>query len=587
MTKTSDIRVNYQKEGSGSKFRDPLHSYYAEFMPQNLDELMAFNEIVYHSSTDVKSSLQKFIRYIASNLKIEFKETPSDNEAMEDLKKKITKDLGLLAFIQNVGEDYYIGGNVGTLILPPRNKFFKCDSCGHKFKFSSVTKSVAGVDPNSSRLLYKITDTCPHCEALLGHLPAIEETDVNAESLNLINWPVSYIAVEKSPFSNNAVYYLDFPQVFEKEYMSKSQVFLNDTPENLLHAIHLKKKFQMNPAYFNFLKAKPISSSFGKFGMPPLTDAIFRFIHAEILKRGNEAISLDHTIPLDIIHPNLPNSGGIGGGIVAMDLHNHKAKIKEIIDNHRKDATRVNFLPFPIGIQQLKNSGRALNLQGDIEAAEMKIADSFGVPREFFAGTLNITAAPLALKLLENQMREIYDALNNLLSKILKVMHASDIRLFKNIKSISLEEFKTADNVEYSASLRELYLSGKVSNKTYGAHVGINLQEESKLMRQELRESMKESIATSRDEENVTMSFGEQAKQIVESGGMGGVINPHHPDNVTMQAEQIAQELVLGDPNQAKSYLAQLKGQDYVMYSVVRTRYQELKYQNDKEGDML
>lgn len=579
-----DFQIDKGTSRKEKKFRDPLHSYYADFLPTNLEDLIAFNEVIFHSSTDVKSSLTKYIKYVLAGLEVELKHSPSDNSEAEAIKDKIEKDMGLLNLIQEMGLDFYLAGNVAPIILVPKTKFITCPSCGHTFKFSSVNKSVAGVDEKKGRLLYTMQKRCPSCDGALEKLPASEKVDTSAEAVNIIRWPVSHIHIEKSPFSNNAKYYLDFPRVLEQEYLKKSQVFLNDTPEAILYSIYSKKMFLMNDDYIFFMKARPIAASFGKFGMPPITDAIFRFIHAELLKRGNEAISLDHTVPMDVLFPNIPSSAT--GGIIPFNVAQYKSEVKNMIIGHRNDATRINFLPFPLGVQTLKGNGKALNLMPEIEGAEAKIADSFGIPREFFTGTLNFTAAPLALQLMENQMRDVYDSFNLFLRHLLRVLSQNNISIFSNIKSIKLREFKTKDNYERTQRMDSLFQMGKISNKTYMEETGIDLQEEAALISKEQKELLDRQIEEQKDAAKVTLSFGEQAKQIVEEGGMGAISNPYSPQNIQEKAEIMAQEMLQGDPNAAKSQLMQLKGQDYVLYSVVRTRYQELKYQMEKDTNV-
>jgi hypothetical protein len=137
----------------------------------------------------------------------------------------------------------------------------------------------------------------------------------------------------------------------------------------------------------------------GNWGLPPVIAGFRDAYLAQILKRNNESIALDHMLPIRMV---TPASVGVGGDFMkSVNIGSFGQQVMRSVERARKDPTGWQWMPLPVNYQLLGGEGKAFVVPELLEQAQADFLNGLGVPVELYRKTLSAQAAPFAARLFE------------------------------------------------------------------------------------------------------------------------------------------------------------------------------------------
>jgi hypothetical protein len=235
----------------------------------------------------------------------------------------------------------------------------------------------------------------------------------------------------------------------------------------------------------------------------------------------------------------------------------------------RRDPLRIQFSPVPINVQELGGNGRALLTLGELQEAEKNIVLSMGVPMEFLSGGLGQTRGEITLRMIENQLQTHIENLNALVQWVERKVAA-----FMDWEPINmrLADFKMIDDIDNKQLKMQLWQQQLISNTTMADMLNVDLDYERKQRKEDALADARAQKATEIALQKFQQSLSNQAQQqaLQSQGGMS-----YDQQQIISQADQVAQQMAQMDPGSRRSRMDSLKGEDFVMYSVVVQRLQQ------------
>jgi hypothetical protein len=322
------------------------------------------------------------------------------------------------------------------------------------------------------------------------------------------------------------------------------------------------------------------------------------------LHRYNEAIGLDYIIPFRVITPGKNSGSGEADPLYHTNIGSFLARVMGMIRRNRRDPGQWNALPFPVEYQTLGGEGKQLAPYELLTAGIDELLNDMGFPAEMYKATLQVQAAPMALRLFERTWTSLTSALNGWINWFFDQI--TDVLNWEKITG-RMQPVTLAEDIEKKQIQLQLASAQQVSKQTAYAPFGIDYRqeirrmfEEEKFFRQESSRFQKEQGRA--QELESTFEAAQQAAQappgqmgppmagapagapMMGPGGAGGVAGGTTPADLMSQGEQIAMQL-LGMPYEArKSQLLQIKKSDATLHAIVIQKMEELRQQAQSQG---
>ena len=211
-------------------------------------------------------------------------------------------------------------------------------------------------------------------------------------------------------------------------------------------------------------------------------------------------------------------------------------------------------------------------VNAEIQQAEDNIIAAMGFPKEFVYGGLSYTGSSVTLRMLENQLEssvfQITQLLRWLTGKMGKFLGWEHCQ-------VGLGDFKMIDDVSQKQLVMHLFQMGMVSKTTVAEAHGIDIAEERDKIKQENLTDARFQKELELDMMDLQKDISQQARQMAAEQGGGGLA--YDQQAVIGEAENIAMQLMQTDPGTRKSQIASLQAEDYVMYSVVIQRLEQMQ----------
>ncbi len=380
------------------------------------------------------------------------------------------------------GLDYHTYGNCVVSILYPFHKHLKCGSCGFKERIKRLKRKKDWDFRN-----FEYTMSCPKCGA---HGKA-EVEDVFYRSyrdIKLIRWNPSDLDIDFNPITQKSEYAYRIPDGMRRRVLQKNSKYLEETPKRFIEAMKSKRPVVLTREnIFHFKAPTPsLSGNDAGWGYPPILPALKDSFYLQIMKKAQEAVMLEHLVPLDILFPSSTDANA--NPYTTINLSDWKTRIERELSKWRGDPNYKPILPLPVGYQRVGGNGRALMLTQEVRAWSEHIIVGMGVPQEFAFGGLSWTGSSVSLRMLENNFLSYRDMHEHFLKHFL----ISSVARFMGWKEIGvhMKAFKMADDVQSKQLLMSLNQMRKVSDQTLLAEFDKDALDELRIIEKELRRNL-------------------------------------------------------------------------------------------------
>ncbi len=536
-------------------YADPMKLWAHTFSPRNLKQLFRWTEYLYYNSAQIYAGVKKFAEYPITELNY-ITDNPSLREKYTEVLEEV---IGIKRTLIRASLDLHVYGNSFTSVHFPFKRYLVCANCAAKTDIDYCDFTV-----KVSKLSFQLK--CAHCDA--KKVAKVEDKRIlDPRGINIVRWDPKLIEISHNPVTSENEYYYSIPSDIVSKVKSGDKHLLTTLPLSVLEAIKEGQLYKFAKSEIYHLKSDAPAGVESGWGYPPLTSTIHLFYHTSVLRKANESIALERIVPLRILHPQAtsPNADPI----LTLSVAGFMDQLEDNVKQWRKDPNHIMMSPVSVGVSQVGGEGRALMVSQEITQAEDAIIAALGVPREFIYGGLSFTGSSVTLRMLENQLESALFQINNVLTWVTDKI--GGYVGWDNIK-VRLGDFKMVDDVQQKQLMVNLWQGGVISKTTLAEAHGIDLEEERDRIKSENIGDARLDNEINKEIQDMQADLAAQAQQA--AGGTQGL--NYDQQAVVGEADNVAQQFSQMDPNMRKSQLAALQAEDYVMYSVVIQRLEQL-----------
>ena len=544
--------------GAGEAYGDPMRLWAHSFSSRNLKQLFRWTEYLYYNSAQVYAGTRKFAEYPITEL-----EYIAESDKLTSLYRRLLEDIvGIKRNLIKASIDLQVYGNSFTSLHLPFKRHLKCSSCG----FKQVAEVIDfKYNPNKGAFKHK----CTEC-GVTGESVVVDKLQISPEKINIVRWDPKLIQISYNSVTGECEYYLQVPSELKSKVLGGDKHLITTLPKPILDTISKGELFKFNPDELFHMKSDAPAGVQSGWGYPPLVACMPLFYHASVLRKANESIALERIVPMRVMHPQAIS--GNADPILSLSMGRFMSEVEDNISKWRKDPNHIMMSPVAVGVSQVGGEGRALMVNAEIQQAEDNIIAAMGFPKEFVYGGLSYTGSSVTLRMLENQLEssvfQITQLLRWLTTKMGKFLGWEKC-------TVGLGDFKMIDDVSQKQLVMQLFQMGMVSKTTVAEAHGIDIAEELDKIKQENLTDARFQKELELDMMDLQKDISQQARQMAAQQGGGGL--EYDQQAVIGEAENIAMQFMQMDPSSRKSQLASLRAEDYVMYSVVIQRLEQMQ----------
>lgn len=554
---------------SGGAYGDPSRLWAHDFSPKNIKHLFKWAEYLYFNSAQVFSGVRKYAEYPITEISYQTS-VPGTVKKYKDI---LEEGLGIRSELIKCSIDLQVYGNSFVSVHMPFTRHLVCKKC-------STTHRIDTTDFSYKPKVVDFIIKCSSC-SYKGPTEVQDRMVKSSKGIHIIRWDPKLIKVQHNDITNQSEYYLEISGDIKKRVRNGDTLAVSTMPLSILKAVGEDSDFKFNKDQIFHSKIDTPAGVTAGWGLPPLTAAIPLFHHASVLRKANEAIALERIVPMRVMHPQA--TSGAADPIQTMSIASFMDDLEANLKHWRKDPNHIMMSPVAVGVSQVGGEGRALMVDSEIARVEDNIIASMGFPKEFVYGGLSFTGSSITLRMLENQLESSVFQVNNLLQWI-----ADRVGRFLGMPDVdvSLGDFKMVDDIQQKQLVMNLWQSQIVSKTTVAEAHGIDLEEEQQRLKDEAVSDMRLQADINLEVEKLQKSLATQAKQMaqMEQQQQSPPGLNYDQQAVIAEAENIASQLLQADDGTRRSQLSALQSEDYVMYSVVIQRMEQLRLDQQNQA---
>jgi hypothetical protein len=378
------------------------------------------------------------------------------------------------------GLDYHTYGNCAVSISYPFKKYLVCSGCGEAKEASKIRDKWVFTN-------FTFRLNCPSC----GSVGDAEVNDFyykNPSGIKLIRWNVEDIEITYNDVTGDATYFYNIPAPTRNDIVIGKKDIVDSIPEVFIQALKQRKGVVFSKSNFFHFKRPTLAHKDRGWGTPLVLPVLKDTFYLQIMKKAQEAILLEHIVPLRILFPQA--GSGSSDPYTTINLVTWRDQVGKEIARWRQDNNYIPILPLPVGNQTLGGDGRALMLTQEMQAWSEHIMMGMGVPREFLMGGLSYSGTNVSMRMLENAFLGYILRHKQMAKWIMK-----EVANYLDWPEVNLrfKPFKMADDIQRKAYLFQLNQAQKVSDTTLLADADLSQEEEDEIM---LRETDKRLQST-------------------------------------------------------------------------------------------
>jgi len=566
-----------------------LNTYSNDALPETVEEVFRWGELLWLQCGDYTQAVNKTIRYFLTEINIS---GDINYKVREKYKSYFMKDLKILDKAYLVGRDLFMYGNAMLSHYDPFTRTLVCSKCSSSFPIENIEYAFSQHSGFEGK--------CLACKRNVKFKRV--DSKNNTEKLSYIRWSPRDIHIEYNELTEDCEYYLSPSDASIDAIREGRRVYLNNTPWEFVEAALNNKKLRFDKGQLLHLAYEGIASlknQLNGWGLPPFMACFDQVIHLNMLKRFNEAILLEHLIPFRFISP--PKGGPENDPLLDIDTGQFMEAVQQMIAEQKKNPTAIHTVPYPVNYQEIGGGAKNLAPVEMIQGAVDSLLNTMGIPMEFRDPNLKVDGPMLGLKVFEREQASFFSLLDVYLDWV-KDKTAQKL-LWENVeatwKPVSIQEDQLSRQIKM-----DMLGANKISNTTalssfnidYAYEIDKVIEEQTmfdeKMVERdrkaqaagELQAAMDQPLQDPNAQGGPPMQGGPMPQ-----GGPGGAPTQGaggtaSMDEIHMQAEQQAQELLTTESSQRRSILIQLKKSDETLHALVKEKLKTLEQQAAQQG---
>lgn len=491
-----------------SPFFDVAHTY----LPSSIRELLEYCSYYFLTNGFINAVCFKMAEYPITNLVID-----GAQALIDQWRPFLHKTLKIKKLQVEIGLDYNVYGNCFLSVSLPFHKTLICKACGHSKRVER------------QRYVFRSNGfygTCGKC----GYDGEFRVRDIYikaAERIRVIRWCPEYMIIRHNEATGENDYFYRVPPSLANDIRMGKRHVVEKTPQIFLEAVRHNKAIAFNAKNLFHLRRPNIAQKDRGWGLPMPQPVLKDVYYLNILRKGQEAVVLEHIIPMRCFFPAIPS--GTAEPYSTINLRDWKRHVEAEILKWRLDNNYIPVFPLPMGTQTIGGDGRALLLTQEYRVWMEAICVGMQVPVEFVFGGLSFSGSNVSLRMVENHFSHYRaDQLAFLEDFLIPIVAA-----FMNWQTVKVhfEPFKMADDLQRNAFNLQLNQAGKISDDSLLESSSWNAQDERAKIKRESQKSMElqrdQMLAQARIQaqaQNIMTKAQMQLQQEAAEAGMGGAM---------------------------------------------------------------
>jgi len=590
----------------------PFLDYASLYLPTNLNEAFEIAELMYYSNRTFAQATEYQVSYFVGT-DIEVSTESTDEEKSKQYKEYLLDKLGLKAMMFAIGRDVKVYGNSFISVLAPFKRMLHCHHC-------TATVPIEEVD-YQFRLKDGFIFRCK-CGKEVRAKDPIDVPTREENRVHIKRWFVKQMRIVSHDYGGAADYYYEVPAQEVTAIGNADRSYLDSVPWGIVQSVRQGKLFKFSPGMVHHNSLGNLSDiKMGPWGLPPVIAGFRDAYLAQILKRNNECIALDHMMPIRLISPQ---SVGAGGDVMkGVNIGGFGQMVAQSIRRARQDPTGWQWIPTPVNYQLLGGEGKNFVTPELLQNAQADFLNGLGIPVELYRKNLSAQTAPFAARLFEAGesifLHNIQQTLSWIVDRIsatlnwlpckdtlVRPTHADDMERRMIMLQMMMQGVAAEQDV-----LNLFNLDWKDTYKKRQAEQEFKMKEEKAYMDRMQKAQENEQILSSppgafipAPGQGMVGGEGVPGGPNIQTGGGGGAPAPQSMpqngvagptaagpsrdiDSFFSDAQARVQEIMatapLGSP-QRRQILDQIKGQDPNMHAVVKSMLDQATAQAESQG---
>jgi hypothetical protein len=451
---------------SGLQYPSPFFDLGHTYLPATVKKMFRWCRYYYLVNPLINAVISKMAEYPVTDILFD-----TENKDVKDLWKGfLLEKQRYRSFQIEVGLDYFTYGNALISIFYPFVKYLQCPSCKHQ----QMAKDTEYRFQN-----FQFFGICPQC----GHHGAYKPIDHYQKAPNgirLIRWNPENVDIKYNEITGEYAYYYDIPTPIKNDITMGKKATVETIPQLFIDALKLKKAVVFSKDNIYHFKRPTLAGKDRGWGTPMILPVLKDTFYLQILRKAQEAIALEHIVPLRVIFPQAGTA--TSDPYTSVNLADWKSQVTSEIRRWRSDNNYIPIMPLPLGHQTIGGDGRALLLSQEIRVWSEHIIAGMGIPVELVFGGLSFSGSNVSLRMLENNMLSY---LQHHLALLKWTMKNISSYLGWPMAPARFKPFKMADDLQRKAYLFQLNSAQKLSDESLLADSDYDSAKEDAIMDRE------------------------------------------------------------------------------------------------------
>lgn len=452
-----------------SPFFDIAHTY----LPSTVRSLFRWCRYYFLTNPLINATVFKLSEYPITDVVVEH----DDTGAVRKWEDYLQDDLNYDAFRLECGLDYFTYGNVYISFLYPFVKYLICRKCEHRLRASDHRQRWQFAS-------FEFRLTCPSCQSV-GPAVVLDQPVHNPKAARLVRWDPENVEVAYHDLTGETTYYYNIPSKVRNDVVLGKKDVLERMPQAYIAAVKDQKGIVFSKDNFFHMKRPALATIDRGYGTPLLLPVLKDVFYLQIMKKAQEAILLEHVVPLRILFPQA--GSGSSDPFTTINLGEWREHVASEIRRWRHDPNYMPIMPLPVGNQTIGGDGRQLLLAGEISQWSEHIMMGLGVPREFLIGGLSYAGTNVSLRMLSNSFITYIKRHDQLLKWIVRQINGA---YGWPVVTTHFKPFQMADDLQRKALLFQMNQAGKISDTTLLGEFDLDMAAENKIMEEEVKSRM-------------------------------------------------------------------------------------------------
>lgn len=443
-------------------YEDPFLDMASTKLPKSFKKLLELCQIFAMTHPQISPIIQRLAEYPITSLVYK----SGDRESERQHKELFEKKLRILEKMIEWGLDYFAYGNCFVSISFPFVRLYRCQTCHTDLQAREIQYRYLGG---------RFEAPCKSCHAEREFKP-IDQYVQDASDINIFRLEPQLITPKYNRVTGKYIYYYSIPPDIKRSVSTGDRDVIDGTPVEYLECIRIKRNMKLDRV-FHF-KRPTLSGRDMQWGFPLVLPALKDAYLNQIYKKADEAIALEHSVPLRVLYPEPRTQDPMQ----KLALGNFKAFMARNIRYWRRDKNAIITSPMPVGVTNIGGDGQAYStIQARIKVID-EIMGAMMVTRGFVMGGENWSSASISQRVMENSFMNYLRRIDACLQWV-----RDEAGAFLNLPpcNVSMKPFKKVDDVQMQQLILQLAREKRVSWEEALSRMDLDAKEELKIIESE------------------------------------------------------------------------------------------------------